>query len=152
MNITAEANYLRISPRKLRLVAESVKRLSLPVALAELGGMNKKGADMMLKLIKSAIANATNNLNLKEEDLQIKSIMVDKGVVFKRWQPVSRGMAHPYKKYTSHAKVVLVDLPKKEKVEEPKEVEEKKIEVKKAEIKSAKGRKRGGKNGTKSQS
>ncbi len=113
MDIKAEAKYLRISPRKLRLVAETVKKMPLEMATANLTLMNKKGASLLLKLLKSAISNAKNNLNLREEDLKIKSITVDKGIVFKRWQPVSRGMAHAYKKQTSHAKIILEEIAKK---------------------------------------
>ena len=66
MDIKAEAKYLRISPRKLRLVAETVKKMPLEMATANLTLMNKKGASLLLKLLKSAISNAKNNLNILE--------------------------------------------------------------------------------------
>lgn len=107
MEIKAESKYVRISPRKAQLVARAIKGLSLKEALESLSFIRKKAAKPIFKTLKSAIANATHNLKLKEENLRIRSIEILKGPVFKRWRPVSRGRAHPYLKRTSHIKVVL---------------------------------------------
>ena len=110
MEIKAESKYIRISPRKLQLVAKSIKGLSLQEALETLVFLEKRAARSLLKTLKSAIANAINNFKLKEEDLKIKSIEILKAPMLKRWRPVSRGRAHPYVKRTSHIKVILEEV------------------------------------------
>ena len=135
MDIRATSQYVRISPRKLRLVAVAVKPLTVAHALSQLRNMDKRAAVHLHKTLKSCVANAIANAKAKEEDLVIKSILIDEGPSFKRFQPVARGMAHSFKKRTSHITVILstktqVALPKpieakKEmdtKIEEPKEV------------------------------
>ena len=112
MEIKAESKYARISPRKARLVAEKIKNLPLEDALENLAFLRKRTAKPILKTLKSAIANATYNFKLKNEDLKIKSIEILKGPVLKRWRPVARGRAHPYKRRTSHIKVILEEKPK----------------------------------------
>lgn len=107
MEIRASSQFIRVSPRKVRLVADAVRPLSLPLALAHLRSMDKWASGHLHKTLKSCIANAVNTMKVKEDQLTIKSIMVDEGPSFKRWQPVSRGMAHGYKKRTSHITVVL---------------------------------------------
>lgn len=147
MDIRATSQYVRISPRKLRLVADSVKPLTVVHALSQLRVMEKRAAHHLYKTMKSCVANATTNAKAKEEDLVIKSIMIDEGPAFKRFQPVARGMAHSYKKRTSHITVILstrtpiaLPQPKAEadkkmetKVEEPKKVT--KVADKKATVK-----------------
>lgn len=110
MEIKAKSKYIRISPRKLNLVAKSIKGLSLQKALETLAFLEKKAARSLLKTLKSAIANAINNFKLKEEGLKIKSIEILKAPMLKRWRPVSRGRAHPYAKRTSHIKVILEEV------------------------------------------
>ncbi|MFA5737058.1 MAG: 50S ribosomal protein L22 [Candidatus Paceibacterota bacterium] len=99
-------NY-RQSPRKVRLVADLVKGKKLDQALAELDFLSKRAGDPLKKLIKSAAANAKNNLQVVEENLFIKNITVDKGNIMKRFRPVSRGRAHPIRKKMSNIKVTL---------------------------------------------
>ncbi len=67
-----------------------------------------KGEKLLLSAIKSALANATNNLKLDPKGLKIKTIEVLKGPFMKRWQPVSRGIAHQIKKRMSHLKVTII--------------------------------------------
>ncbi|MBL7158970.1 50S ribosomal protein L22 [Candidatus Microgenomates bacterium] len=107
MDIKAKSQHVRMSPRKVRLVVDGAKGLSLQKTLEYLILLRKRAAKPLLKTINSAIANATANFKLKEENLKIKSIEILKGPVLKRWRPVSRGRAHPYKKRTSHIKVIL---------------------------------------------
>ncbi len=109
MNIIAKADSVRISPRKLRLVADSVRNLSLEEALKVLSIIKKRGSSDLEKTIKSAIANAINNKNLQRENLFIKKIDILDGPAFKRYHPSTRGRTHPYKKRTSHITVVLTD-------------------------------------------
>ncbi|HOY11234.1 MAG TPA: 50S ribosomal protein L22 [Candidatus Paceibacterota bacterium] len=108
-------NY-RQSPRKVRLVADLVKGKGLPQALAELDFLSKRAGDPIKKLIKSAAANAKTNFGTNEESLFIKSITVDKGHVMKRFQPASRGRAHPIRKKMSNVAVTLESREPKQKL------------------------------------
>lgn len=105
--VTAELNNYRQSPRKVRLVADSVRGKKVSVALTTLSFVPKRAAEPLKKLIDSAVANATHNFKLNPEDLYVKSITVDPGFVMKRWMPKWRGTAHPIRKRTSHVRVVL---------------------------------------------
>lgn len=116
--VQAIGKYLRISPRKLAPVAALVKRKKATDAVSLLRFVNKKGAKFVADVLKSAVANAKHNRQLSEESLVIKKIEVGKAPMLKRWQPVSRGRAHPILKRMSHLKVVLefVEQPKVETV------------------------------------
>ncbi len=120
-------NY-RQSPRKVRLVAKSVKGKKVAEALAILNFMPKRAAEPLMKLISSAVANS----GLKIEDLIVKNIEVNKGIVLKRMMPRARGSGFGINKRTSH---VLVTLESKNKPAEVKA--EKKAEVKPAAAKSS---------------
>ena len=109
MEVKAEAKYIRISPRKVRLVVNAIRGLTPQKALTYLKFVNKSGAVPISKVIKSAMANAQNNFGLKPEDLKFKKIRVESGPTLKRWQAVSRGRAHSIMKRTSHIKVILVE-------------------------------------------
>ncbi|MBU1085562.1 MAG: 50S ribosomal protein L22 [Candidatus Beckwithbacteria bacterium] len=105
--IKAEAKFIRTSPRKLRLVADLVRNMSLAEAISTLTHLRKRSVTPLLKTLKQATANAVNNLNLSKDSLQIQSIEVNEGATYKRWNPVSRGRAHSILKRTSHIKVLL---------------------------------------------
>ncbi|HUT96175.1 MAG TPA: 50S ribosomal protein L22 [Candidatus Paceibacterota bacterium] len=107
MEIKANLNYLRIAPRKVRSVIDLIRGKEIKEAEAQLKFISRRAAAPVLKLVKSAIANAKNNFNLEKENLFIKEIRVDEGVPNKRWMPVSRGRAHPIMKRTSHINLVL---------------------------------------------
>ena len=107
MEVKAEAKYIRTSPRKVRLVVETIKNLSPQRALDYLKFINKRAAKPLSKLIQSAIANAKNNFGLKPEDLKFKEIQVGEGPTLKRWRAISRGRAHPIMKRASHIKIIL---------------------------------------------
>lgn len=95
----------RISPKKMNLVAGLVRGKKANEALAQLKFTPKKGADILYKVLHSAISNATNNFRQKKENLVIKSILVTKGMTYKRGIPVSRGRYHPILKRNSHVVV-----------------------------------------------
>ena len=105
--IKAEQKYVRISPRKLRLVVEAIKHLSPREAIDHLSFLNKRAALPLTKTIKQAMANGVNNKNLKEEELGFFKIEISPGAIYKRFRPVSRGRAHPILKRTSHFTVVV---------------------------------------------
>lgn len=117
MIIKAEQKYIRMSPRKLRLVADVVRGLDSPkMILSYLENINKRAAQPIGKVIKQAIANAKNNAGVTEGELRIKELIINQGPFYKRFRPVSRGRAHGIKKRTSHIRVVLETKIKKEKI------------------------------------
>ncbi len=137
MNNTVYIKYLRISSKKMKGLAKIVVGMPPKVALDRLSVVSGKAGRMMSLVVKSALANATNNMKLNAVDLRIKRIEVLDGPAFKRWQPVSRGMAHQIKKRTTHLRIELEEkkgktLPAARKNSKP--VQEKKI-VEKAEVK-----------------
>mgnify|MGYP001559939034 CR=1 FL=1 len=105
--ITAQLSNYTQSPRKVRLVADLVRGKSVEKALVELTFLNKRAAAPFKKFIESAIANAEHNFKAKKEDLLVKEIRVDKGVVMKRFMPRAFGRAYPIRKRMSHLKLVL---------------------------------------------
>ncbi|GIW61267.1 MAG: 50S ribosomal protein L22 [Patescibacteria group bacterium] len=110
MEIIAQANQVRISPRKVRLVADAVRRMSLDEALYALRSIRKRGARVLEKTILSAVANAVNNAKLERSKLKIARIEVTEGPAFKRYRASTRGRIHPYKKRSSNIKVVLQEV------------------------------------------
>lgn len=107
MEITSRASFVLESPRKLRLVAKSLYGLNSLKAMALLTQFDQKAAKQIKEVLGQAIANAKNNFHLAEKDLKIKKIEVNGGPIYKRFQPVSKGMAHPIAKRSSHLIVVL---------------------------------------------
>lgn len=107
MKIIARAQSIRISPRKVRLVADSIRSLSLEKALNALSLTQKRGASVLNAVLKSAIGNAVNNAKKNKELLFIKGIEVWDGPAIKRFHPSTRGRVHPYKKRSSHVKIIL---------------------------------------------
>lgn len=110
MEVKAKAKYIRISPRKVRLVADLVRGLKLTAALDQLKFSSKHAAKPLQKLIDSAAANAVNNFELDKNNLFIKEVMVDEGPTLDRWMPRARGRATPIRKRTSHINLVLGEL------------------------------------------
>jgi large subunit ribosomal protein L22 len=109
MEITALAKYIRVSPRKLQLLAKSVSLMVPETAVGKLKFINKSGSLELQKVITSAMSNA-KRLNLADiKNLKISQIQVLPAGGMKRFRAVSRGMAHEYKKRMSHIKVILSD-------------------------------------------
>ena len=109
MEYNASAKNIKVSPRKVRLVADSVRDLSIAQALTALMVSRKRGAISLKKALQSAVANAVNNNNAKKDDLKIKEINVTEGIRYKRYHFAGRGRTRPYMKRTSHINVVLED-------------------------------------------
>ena len=95
------------SPKKLRLIADAIRGKSVDEALATLQFMQKGGAPTLLKLLKSAIANAGSNHDLRADDLYVAKITIDGGATMKRFMARARGRACRIRKRTSHAVIVL---------------------------------------------
>ncbi|AZZ65588.1 50S ribosomal protein L22 [Metamycoplasma phocicerebrale] len=108
--VKASVNMQRISPRKARLVADLIRYQSATKALVILQTTNKKASEILLKLLNSAIANATNNNGMDATKLFITKILVNDGPTLKRFQPHSRGRAYPILKRTSHFYIELAEL------------------------------------------
>lgn len=138
MEVKASLKYLRISPRKVRLLTNLIKGLSVKSAEANLLHISKKSSEPLLKLLKSAIANAEHNFNLDRDNLFVRAIRVDEGPALKRWRPRARGAAYPIKKRTSHIFLTLKEIKEKEikmkkdtkEIKHKEEIEKKKVEVK----------------------
>lgn len=107
MEAVAISRNVRISPRKVGLIIESIKHLSIENALWALTVMHKRGAKEIAKTIRSAIANASNNAQLDSKNLMFAEINISAGPALKRFHPSTRGRIHPYKKRSSHIKVIL---------------------------------------------
>jgi large subunit ribosomal protein L22 len=105
--VTAKARYLRISARKLRLVADLVRGQDIAKARTTLSFTPKKGAEIIDKLIASAVANAENNHDMTGDELYIKSIYVNEGPTMKRFRPRALGRAYRIRKRSSHLTVEL---------------------------------------------
>lgn len=109
MEYQATTKYIRLSTRKLRLVADSIRRLTPVVALIQLGEMPKRAAKPLGDVIASALANAKEK-QVDQGSLRFKTIEVMGGPSMKRWRAVSKGSAHTYKKRMTHVRVVLTDV------------------------------------------
>mgnify|MGYP003705840605 FL=1 len=109
MEIKSHSKYMRISPKKAREVARVLPGRKASDAVSLLKYIPRKAARMFDKTLKSAMANAENNLNLSADDLFISEAIVDEGPALKRFRPCARGSAHPYKKRMSHLRITLSD-------------------------------------------
>lgn len=107
MDTRATQKYIRMSPRKVRLVVDTVRGKPVKQALDMLKFMNRAAAREVAEAVKSAVANAEQNNHLDAEDLYIAEIYADKGPTAKRWQPGPRGRAKPILKRSSHITVVV---------------------------------------------
>jgi large subunit ribosomal protein L22 len=107
MEIKAKGRYLKISPKKMRLVVDLIRGMEAEKALNYLNFIPQKAALLIAKVLKSCIANAENNFDLKKDNLLIKKIFVNEGTVLKRWQPKAFGRATPIKKKNCHLEIVL---------------------------------------------
>ncbi len=110
MKIKAKLGRLRISPRKTRLVADIIRRKKAEEAKEILSFTQKRGAEPILKLLNSAIANAGNNFQIDSKNLYISEIRVDEGIKLKRWRPRARGRAASIKKRVSEVTIILEEI------------------------------------------
>jgi len=108
--VRASARYVRIAPRKARLIADQVRGLHIEKARALLQFSPRGAAEDIHKLIDSAAANAENNHDLIGDEMKITSITVDEGPTLKRYRPRAQGRATPIHKRTSHIAVALTPV------------------------------------------
>jgi large subunit ribosomal protein L22 len=107
MEVIAKARFIHRSSRKIRLVMDAVRGKRVDEAVAILRFLPHGGANEVMKIVKSAAANAENNYQMIPEDLYIKYIYADEGPTVKRFRSRSRGMAAPILKRTSHITVIV---------------------------------------------
>lgn len=107
MAAKAMAKYIRVSPRKVRLIMDQVRGKKVGEALNMLSFAPQKGAFVLKKLINSAVANAEQNLNMDVDKLYIKRIFADEGPTLKRFRARAMGRATRIRKRTSHLTVIL---------------------------------------------
>ncbi len=107
METRAVAKYVRISPRKVRLVMDQVRGKRVEDALNMLTFAPQKAARIVKKVIQSAVANAEQNTNVDIDNLYIKRIYADEGPTLKRFRPRALGRATRIRKRTSHLTVIL---------------------------------------------
>jgi len=110
MAVIAKLRYLRIAPRKVRLVADLIRGKSVEEAQNILNFVPKRAAEPLFKLLKQGISNAKNNFQLEEKNLYISKITVDEGPKSKRVFPRSRGRAEEIQKKTSHITLILDEI------------------------------------------
>ncbi|HDQ22567.1 MAG TPA: 50S ribosomal protein L22 [Candidatus Uhrbacteria bacterium] len=121
MEVKAKLSYLRMSPKKVRLVIDLIRGSKTEEAIVQLNFINKAAKKPVLKLLNSAIANAENNFSLKKDNLYIKKIWADEAGSLKRWQPRAHGRATPIRKGISHIHIVLDEIqPTKQKTKKVK--------------------------------
>jgi large subunit ribosomal protein L22 len=109
MEVRSIYRYARISPFKVREVTREIQGLPVSAALDILAFTPKKAATLINKTLKSAVANAENNANLKVEGLVVKEAVVGEGPTIKRMMPRARGSGSRILKRTSHIRIVLTD-------------------------------------------
>ena len=110
MQTKATLRYLRIAPRKVRLVADLLKGKKASEAQTLLQFVNNSAVQSFQKLIQSALSNASHDFQMEAANLYIAKIVVDEGPKLKRFRPRARGRAYPIQKKTSHITVVLEEL------------------------------------------
>ena len=129
--ITVKLKHLRISSRKVRLLANEIRRQPATKAMDSLDFTIKKAAQPIQKLLKSGIATAENDFGLDKSNLYIKEIFVDEGPTLKRSRPRAKGRWYPIMKRTSHVTIVLEEI---KKTDQSKKTSTKKTLVKKESV------------------
>ena len=109
MEVKATAKTVRIAPRKVRLVLDLIRGKDADEAAAILKFTPNHAAETVGKVLKSAVANATNNHQLDETKLYVKACYANEGITMKRYMPAAKGAAHPIMKRTSHITVVVAE-------------------------------------------
>lgn len=109
MEVQAITRNVRMSPQKMREMVRQIQGLPAERAMAVLAVVPRKSARLVAKTLKSAIANAENNKQLKVENLRIKEAVAGRAAIMKRFTPKARGSAGPILKRNCHIKIVLSD-------------------------------------------
>jgi large subunit ribosomal protein L22 len=111
LEVRAEAKWVRISPRKARLVAEHIRGRSVPEARSVLAFTSREAARELDKVLRSAVANAESQHQIPDDRLYVSAAYVDEGPVMKRWRARARGRVARIKKRTCHITVKVAEIP-----------------------------------------
>ena len=109
MEAKAYLNFLRISPRKVQIVADLIRGKDVGTAMAILMQTNKSASEPMIKLLKSAVANAENNFSMDVEKLVVSQVFATPGPILKRMRPRAQGRAYRINKRTSHVTLAVAE-------------------------------------------
>lgn len=109
MEARAHLRYVRISPRKVQIVCDLIRGKSIPQATAILLTTPKAASEPLIKLLKSAVANAENNHSMDPEKLYVSEIFANPGPIIKRIMPRAQGRAYRINKRTSHVTLVVAE-------------------------------------------
>jgi large subunit ribosomal protein L22 len=112
VEVSATARYVRMAPRKVRLVVDQIRNKPVDKALEILQFTNRSAAESVAKTLRSAVANAENNNGLRAQNLYVKAAYVDEGPTLKRIRPRAKGSASRINKRTSH--ITITVAPRKE--------------------------------------
>ncbi len=107
MEARAVLRYARISPRKVKIVIDLIRNKSVAEAIGIINNTPKAASEYLIKLLNSAIANATNNHNMDIEKLYVAEVYANPGPILKRIMPRAQGRAFRIRKRTSHVTIVL---------------------------------------------
>lgn len=118
--VKSVAKYVRIAPRKVRIVMDLIRGKKVDDAFAILKFTPKRGSKFIEKVLKSAVANAENNFDMDADKLYVSTCFVDQGPTLKRIHPRSRGQAFGILKHTSHITVMVAEEQEEEKLNETK--------------------------------
>ena len=105
----AHLRFVRISPRKVQIVADLIRGKDVGTAMAILMQTNKSASEPMIKLLKSAVANAENNFSMDPSKLYVSTVFATSGPILKRMMPRARGGANRINKRTCHISLVLAE-------------------------------------------
>jgi ribosomal protein L22, bacterial type len=109
MEAKAVAKFIRVSPRKTRIVAKNVVGKPVEDAMNILKFTPQKGAEVIRAVMRSALANAEHNANMNVDALVVKEVIVNEGPTWKRFMPRAQGRATSIRKRTSHVTVILAE-------------------------------------------
>ena len=109
MEAKAYLRYVRISPRKVQIVCDMIRGKDTKVAEAYMANTPKAGCELMLKLLKSACANAENNFSMDPEKLVVTQVFATPGPILKRMMPRAQGRAYRINKRTSHVTLAVAE-------------------------------------------
>ena len=118
--VKSVAKYVRIAPRKVRIVMDLIRGKKVDDAFAILKFTPKRGSRLLEKVLKSAVANAENNFDMDTDKLYVSTCFVDQGPTLKRIHPRSRGQAFGILKHTSHITVMVAEQQEEETLNETK--------------------------------
>ena len=109
MEAKAYAKYIRISPRKVQIVCDLIRDRDVDTAMAILLNTPKAASEPLVKLLKSAVANAENNFSMEHDKLYVSEVYATAGPILKRMQPVSKGRGYRINKRTSHVTITVAE-------------------------------------------